>query len=210
VIALVAGLVILAGVAVALVFAFTGDDGDTVAGPTSTTSAASSSSASPSPSETTSAPPSPTETAGDRTDELLAVVPADFTDCQGTELAGDGDVAAVECGPSTTQPGPQRAFFYLYEDTQTLDQVFVEDIEGQGLDQMPDGQDCTTAQGVTSWNVDGVEGGSVACAITDDGLLMAWTDREFGIEGVVTAPGSTQEELAALAEWWRANSDFQG
>jgi hypothetical protein len=40
--------------------------------------------------------------------------------------------------------------------------------------------------------------------------VVAWTDREFGIEGVVTAPGTTQEELAELAEWWRFNSDFQG
>jgi hypothetical protein len=54
-----------------------------------------------------------------------------------------------------------------------------------------------------------MEGGEIACTITCDGLAIAWTDREFGIEGVVTAPGSTQEELATLANWWRANSDFQ-
>ena len=210
--ALIAGLVILAGVGVALVFAFTRDDGDTIsADPTTSTSApATSSSSAPSstPETTTSEPPPPTDTAGDRTDELLAVVPADFTDCAGADLAGDGDVAAVDCGASTTQPGPTAASFYLYDDTGTLDDVFDED--ASDIDPMPDGDDCTTAQGVLPWNTaDGDEGGDVACTVTDDGLLIAWTDREFGIEGVVTAPGTTQEDLAALAEWWRANSDFQ-
>jgi hypothetical protein len=195
---------------VALIFAFTRDDGQTVAAdPTgATTSEAQTSSSTPSASESTSsAPPSPTETAASRTEELLATIPPDFTDCAETDLAGDGDVAAVGCGASATQPGPQRAFFYLYDDTATLDQVFAEDAED--IQPMPEGEDCSTAEGVTVWNVEGVEGGEIACTITDDGLVIAWTDREFGIEGVVTGPGSTQEELAELADWWRGNSDFQ-
>jgi hypothetical protein len=210
--ALIAGLVILAGVGVALIFAFTRDEGDTVsADPSTSTSAPPASSSSSAPSstpETTTSEPPPTDTAGDRTDELLAVVPPDFTDCAGADLAGDGDVAAVDCGASTTQPGPTAASFYLYDDTGTLDDVF--DADAADIDPMPDGEDCTTAEGVLPWNTaDGEEGGDVACTVTDDGLLIAWTDREFGIEGVVTAPGSTQEDLAALAEWWRGNSDFQ-
>src|SRR3712207_7970324 len=44
---------------------------------------------------TGSASSSPTGSSGrDRTDELLAAVPHDFTDCAGTDLVGDGDVAA--------------------------------------------------------------------------------------------------------------------
>jgi hypothetical protein len=215
VIALVAGLVILVGIAAALVFAFTRDDGKTVsadltASPSAGSSSSSAPSSSPSPSESTSsAPSSQSDNGGDRTDELLALVPVDFTDCAETDLAGDGDVAAVTCGSSSTQPGPETASFYLYEDSQTLDQVFVQDVEAEGIEPLPDGEDCDTAQGVTTWDVDGVEGGNLACTIGTEGVLIAWTDREFGIEAVVTAPGSTQEELAVLAGWWRANSDFQ-
>ena len=212
VIALIAGLVILAGVGAALVFAFTRDDGRKVAvdpSASATPSPASSSAAAPSTTESTSSAPPPSETAGDRTDDLLAAVPPDFTDCARAEPAGDGDVAAVDCGASATQPGPTEASFYLYDDPATLDSVFGDD--ATDIEAMPEGEDCTTAQGVLAWNdADGQEGGEVACTIGDEGLLIAWTDREFGIEGVVSAPGSTQEELAALAEWWRANSDFQG
>ena len=211
VIALVIGLVALVVLGAALVFAFTRDDGKTVsAAPSTATSAApTSSSSEPSPTESaSSSSPSPSEAGADRTDELLAAVPADFTDCAGADPAGDGDVAAVDCGASTTQPGPTAASFYLYDDTDTLDQVFTRDAGDIGA--MPEGEDCATAEGVTVWNADGVEGGQIACTITDEGLLIAWTDREFGIEAVVTGPGSTQDELAELAEWWRNNSDLQG
>lgn len=211
-IALVVGLVVLAGIAVGLVVAFTREGGETAsAGRTDPSSAAPSSSASrssSSPGTSESAPsPSPSGSAA-RTDELLATVPADFRDCRPAEPAGDGDVAAVTCGPSTTQPGPQTAAFYLYEDVETLDRVFAE--EAAEVDPLPEGEDCSTAQGVTTWEVDGVEGGEIGCLITEEGLLLAWSDREFGIQGIVTAPGSTQEELAALAGWWTTNSDFQG
>jgi hypothetical protein len=208
-IALVVGLVLLACIAVALVIAFTREGGETVStGATDTSSAAPSSSPSPSPSTSEPAPsPSPSGSTA-RTDELLATVPVDFPDCEPTEPAGDGDVAAVTCGPSTTRPGPQTAAFYLYEDAETLDRVFAE--AAADVDPMPEGEDCSTAQGVTTWEVGGVEGGEIGCIITESGLLLAWSDRAFGIEGIVTAPGSTQEELAALAAWWTTNSDFQG
>jgi hypothetical protein len=206
-IALVIGLVLLAGIAVALVVAFTREGGETVStGPTDTSSAAPSSSPSASSSEPA---PSPSPSGStDRTEELLATVPVDFPDCEPTEPAGDGDVAAVTCGPSTTQPGPQTAAFYLYEDAETLDRVFAE--AAADVDPMPEGEDCSTAQGVTTWEAGGVEGGEIGCIITESGLLLAWSDRAFGIEGIVTAPGSTQEELASLAAWWTTNSDFQG
>jgi hypothetical protein len=208
-IALVVGLVLLAGIAVALVVAFTREGGETVStGATDTSSEAPSSSPSPSPSTSEPTPsPSPSGST-DRTEELLATVPVDFSDCEPTEPAGDGDVAAVTCGPSTTRPGPQTAAFYLYEDAETLDRVFAE--AAADVDPMPEGEDCSTAQGVTTWEVGGVEGGEIGCIITESGLLLAWSDRAFGIEGIVTGPGSTQEELAALADWWTTNSDFQG
>jgi hypothetical protein len=200
--------VLLAGVAVALVLTLGGDDDPVATQPTATTPSevTTSSTPSPSPTPTTSEAP-PTDGAAD---ELLALLPADFISCQEAALAGDGDIAAASCGPSTTQPGPQEATFYRYEDTATLDEVFAGDVQEAGIEPMPEGADCLTAEGYTTWNVGGVEGGEVACAINEDEVVVAWSDREFGIEGVITAPGSTQEDLAALTEWWINNSDYAG
>jgi hypothetical protein len=114
----------------------------------------------------------------------------------------------VSAGRSTT-PGtaPTSSSFYLYADTATLDDVFADD--ARAIDPMPEGRDCSTAEGVTAWKAGGVERGEIACVITGDGLVIAWTDRRFGIEGVVTAPGSTPEDLAELADWWRGHSEFR-
>jgi hypothetical protein len=211
VIALVAGLVVLAGAIVAVVVILANrssdpvaDEGTTAAATTPSSEAAPSSTA-PS---TTSEAPTPTPTAGGA-DELLAVLPADFVECTAADPAGDGDVAAATCGPSITQPGPSTGAFYLYPDPGTLDQVFADDVSEVGLTEMPSGEDCRTSEGVTTWTADGVEGGEVACAITNEGVQIAWTDREFGIEGIVTMPGSTQEDLATLTEWWFQNSGYQ-
>jgi hypothetical protein len=194
---LVAGLVVLAAVGAALVVAVGRGDGRSASADLSV-----------SPSVGAGDPTGSGTPSGERTAELLAVVPLDFTDCTAAELAGDGDVAAVDCGASADQPGPAAAEFHLYDDTATLDEVFAR--HAAEVDPMPQGETCSTAEGVTAWRAAGVEGGEVACTITDDGLLITWTDREFGIEGAVTAPGTTQEELAVLTEWWRAKSDFRG
>jgi hypothetical protein len=87
--------------------------------------------------------------------------------------------------------------------------VFADDVWEVGLTAMPSGGDCRASEGVTTWATDGVEGGEVTCAITDEGVQIAWTDREFGIEGIVTMPGSTQRDLATLAEWWFQNSGYR-
>lgn len=210
VIAVVAGIVLLAAVGAVLWLTLGGDE-DPVATDrtTSPSTSPTTSSSAPTTSESPTPSPSPTETSGDA-DYLISIVPADFTDCEEAALEGDGDIAHVTCGPSATQPGPQTAEFYLYEDTDTLDQVFADDVTGAGLEPMAEGEDCSTTTGVTTWDVGGVQGGEVACAITDDGLVIAWTDWEFGVEGIVYAAGSTQEELGALSEWWLTNSDYQG
>ena len=41
-------------------------------------------------------------------------------------------------------------------------------------------------------------------------VRIAWTDDEFLTEGIVVAPGSTQDDVAALYDWWRQNSAYQG
>jgi hypothetical protein len=39
---------------------------------------------------------------------------------------------------------------------------------------------------------------------------VSWTDDEFLTEGAVRSTGTTQEDVAALYDWWTQNSDFQG
>ena len=93
----------------------------------------------------------------------------------------------------------------------TLDSVFTEDVTGSGLTQFADDQDCSTGLGYGGWNVDGVVGGMYGCAVLDDGTVsIAWTDDEFLTEGIVVAPGTTQDDVATLYDWWRQNSAYQG
>ena len=144
--------------------------------------------------------------------DFVALLPADFTDCTETEPAGDGDLASAVCGASATQPGPAEARFYLYPDVATLDSVFQSDVSDEGLAEFGSTDDCTTGTGYGEWTYsDGTPGGQVACHITDDGhVLLAWTDDEYLTEGAVRAPGSTQDDVSALYEWWTENSDYQG
>jgi hypothetical protein len=154
--------------------------------------------------------PAATSTPG-ATADFLATLPADFVDCRQAETAGDGDTMAASCGAARSQPGPTGAQFFLYPDLGTLDGVFTADVAGGGLSEFADGQDCSTGAGYTSWSTDGGPGGQVGCAILDDGSVMvAWTDEEHLIEGVVTAAGSTQADLAALFDWWEQKAFFRG
>jgi hypothetical protein len=212
VIGLVAGLVVVIAAAVTLFLVLRDDDPAPAADATSTSSSRPSSTSSrPSssaPSSTTSAPSS-TGASGSGGD-LLAILPPDFTDCAEAELAGDGDVAHATCGASTTQPGPQRADFFQYPDQATMGSVFTDDASGQGLSDLPEGQDCTAATGIGSWG-GGTNSGLVACAIdTENGaVVITWTDDAALVEGIVAAPGTTQADLAALYAWWSANSDYR-
>jgi hypothetical protein len=196
----------VAALAVVLAFTLGGRDEPTLRADPTTSAAETSESVSP----TT---PSATATEADglplASQLLLRSLPADFSDCADSEPVGDGDIAAATCGATTTQPGPQAASFYLYEDQGTLDSVFAADIAEEGIGPMSEGGDCTTAQGVIDWQVNGATGGQVACAILDGEVVLGWTDNDHLIEGVVRAPGSTQADLAALTEWWRNNSDYQ-
>jgi hypothetical protein len=216
VIALIAGLVVLAVVAAVLLFTLGGDD------PQEDTQAASDGAATSAPSSSpgarsssssggfTAAPPSGSGGGGNR--DLVAMLPQDFTDCAGVPLAGDGDIAAASCGAAVTQPGPERADFFLYPDQSTLDAVFDTDLLGLDAPELPADGDCATSMGFGEWTYpDGSVGGRVVCAITQDGnAMIAWTDAEFLTEGVVQTPGSTQQDVATLYEWWSNNSDYQG
>jgi hypothetical protein len=155
-------------------------------------------------------PPAAPPAAGEL-EVFLATLPESFTDCAEAPLAADGDLLAAGCGAATSPPGPTAARFYRYADVATLDSVFTEDVTGSGLTEFADDQDCSTGLGYGGWNVDGVIGGMYGCAILDDGTVsIAWTDDEFLTEGIVVAPGTTQDDVAALYDWWRQNSAYQG
>ncbi|MCZ2816476.1 hypothetical protein [Modestobacter sp. VKM Ac-2984] len=208
VLAIIAAIVLLVIVAVVLTLTLTGDDEDD---PVPTAGAGSSSSApSSAPSSSSSAPSSPAPPPAPA--DLLARLPSDFTDCQEGQLEGDGDLAAAACGPAVTQPGPAGAVYYAYPDVATLSSVFADDAAELRLDELPEGDDCSTTTGYGEWTYpSGVTGGLVACALLPDGdVVIVWTDDEHLIEGAVHAPGTTQDDVAALYEWWTVNSYFTG
>jgi len=191
VITLVAALVLAVVAAVILVVTLNQDDDDTSADGGSPGTV------------TSGEPPAPAD--------LLAALPADFTDCTEGELADDGDLAAAECGAAGTEPGPEEARFYLYPDVDTLEEVFAADVADQDLAEFADGSTCATDTGYGEWEYsDGTTGGQYACTISGGQVILAWTDSEYLIEGAVTAEGSTQAEVSALYDWWREHSDYRG
>ncbi|WP_299952207.1 hypothetical protein [uncultured Modestobacter sp.] len=205
VITAVAALALVVVVAIALVLTLGGDDEETTAGGTGSAPSRPSSSE-PAPSSS-GAPESPAAPAAE---DFLAQLPSDFVDCVEQPLAGDGDVAAAACGASQTQPGAAEAVFHRYPDVATLDAVFQADTGGAGLTALSEDDDCSTALGYGEWTIDGVTGGLVACTIGDGIVQIAWTDDEFLTEGLISAPGTTQEDVSALYAWWTENSFFQG
>jgi hypothetical protein len=184
---------VLATAAVAggvLLFGQDGGDGPT---PPPTTTTAPTSTTEPTP-----APPTTPE------DQLLAMLPLDFDTgtCSTSTLAGDGDLAAVICGESFTQPGPSASHFRLYP-AGTVDSVFVKDVVGLGLGQMAAGQSCPDFLGYDSFDEGGVVKGRVACWIDpDNGSFLAWTEDEDGVEAVVSIPGGGADGVATLWTWW--------
>jgi hypothetical protein len=193
------------GVAVVLGLVVLRQDDTAVAAPV----AATPSSPSPSPSPSSSAPSSgPGVTLGP--DDLVAVLPVDLTGCAAGETAGDGDLAAATCGPAITQPGPAEADFHLYPDVDTLDDVLLGDADDLGLAELPEDVDCTAEMGYGEWTyASGETGGLLACGLTGDGrAVIAWTDDEFLVEGALLAPGTTQEDVGVLFDWWTEHSEY--
>ncbi|MEX5718971.1 serine/threonine-protein kinase [Geodermatophilus maliterrae] len=145
---------------------------------------------------------------------LLGILPADFdtTTCETTDPGGDGDLAAVACGAALTQPGPQAAAFYLYEDGDAVDQVFLDDVAGQRLDELTD-TDCPDAHGHRQYAGPGEQtAGRVACWVDDDGdANLIWTQNDVAAEALVVIPGGGESGLADLWAWWNdaSLSDFR-
>ncbi|SDC94025.1 serine/threonine protein kinase [Geodermatophilus telluris] len=155
-----------------------------------------------------------TSSGPDPEEQLRAVLPAGFdgSSCTTEGAAGDGDLAALQCGAAAQQPGPQVAFFYLYEDGDAVDAVFVSDVTGVGLSPLTD-TDCPDAQGYRGYrDADEQPAGRVACWVDAEGdANLAWTQEDVAAEGHVVAPGGGQSGLADLWAWWNDadQSDFR-
>jgi serine/threonine-protein kinase len=189
-------LVVVAALIVGGVLAFGGDPGP---GPTPTTNAEPTTDALP----TTSAEPRPTTgtTAGE---QLLAILPGDVDpgSCSAQALAGDGDLAALGCGPALTQPGPLTTQFNLYP-AGGVDGVFQGDVEAVALAEFGPGQQCPDYLGYGGYNQNGQVRGRVACGVGQgNASYLLWTDDEFAAEALVTIPNGGGQGIYTLWNWF--------
>lgn len=150
----------------------------------------------------------------DPEEELRAIIPGAFDreGCRTQQSPGDGDLAALDCGASEVQPGPTDSAFYLYEDGDAVDDVFLGDVEQLGLSELPAGTNCPDAQGYQGYTIGNMQAGRIACYVRaeDNSSVLLWTQSEYGAEGFVIVAGGGVEGLTTLVDWWRvsANSDF--
>ncbi|MGY1743218.1 MULTISPECIES: protein kinase domain-containing protein [unclassified Blastococcus] len=191
--------IVLAGVAVAAVLALvlvvvlggSGDEAGSAEGtPTATRLV------------TTTPSPPPDDEAEDR---LRSIIPGDFiaVDCDPGEPTDDGAVAVLGCGSASTQPGPEDSVFYLYEDGATLDEVFLADVERNGVPPLPDGASCPDAQGHGSYAIDDERAGRLACYIDEDNdAIMIWTQDGFAAEALAVIVDGGRPGMQALWDWW--------
>ncbi|PWW25092.1 serine/threonine-protein kinase [Geodermatophilus normandii] len=148
-------------------------------------------------------PARPTETA--RHDDLLALVPADFdrAACRPAPSAGDGDVAAVDCGPSTTEDGPRTARFFLYPDGEAAEAAFTADVTRLELPRLANGARCPASQGHQDWTLEGAVKGQLACYVDEENTaVLVWTETEDAVEAIVTIRNGGTAGLAMLRQWW--------
>ncbi|WP_051683514.1 serine/threonine-protein kinase [Blastococcus sp. URHD0036] len=197
---------LVAVLAVVLVIVLVGGGGDDdVADPTPTPTTTAPTTTPPT---TTTAPPE-----DDPEETLRAILPGGFDedDCDTGGPTVDGALAVLDCGPSLEQPGPTAGSFYLYEEENALDQVFLADMGRNGITPLPDGVLCPDAQGYGYYTIEEERAGRLACYIDDEqNAIIVWTQDNVGAEGLIGISGGGQEGLVTLMEWWteQSNSDF--
>jgi serine/threonine-protein kinase len=206
-----AAALVVAILVVVIVLVVSGGDGGGGTGPTAGPTTESPVTTTTSSTTTTSQATTP---APEPEDDLRAIVPGGFdaSGCTTQQAAGDGDLAALDCGAATAADGPTDSAFYLYPDAQTLDEVFLADVARVGLSELS-GQNCPDAQGYQNYNgADGQPAGRIACYVReqDNASVLLWTQDEFSAEGFVVLANGGVEGLATLIDWWRvpSNSDF--
>ena len=158
--------------------------------------------------------PGTTEPVTTPEDDLWAVLPGDFDQgsCTSAPLAGDGDVAALICGPAFTQPGPTAAQFNLYP-AGVVDDVFLGDVAAAGVAPHAGGAVCPDFLGYSGYINNGEIRGSAACFVgPDNASYVLWTDDFYGAEGVVTIPNGGVPGVYVLWNWWAnlSSSAFGG
>lgn len=137
-------------------------------------------------------------------DRLRAIIPPEWTavDCDTGEPTDDGALAVLGCGSSDSQPGPEDSVFYLYEDPATAADVFLADMERNGVAPLADGEQCPRQQGHGTYSDDG-RTGRLACFIdADNDAIMAWTQDDVAAEGWIVIIDGGQPGLDALYEWF--------
>jgi serine/threonine-protein kinase len=183
--------------------------------PPVTSSAASTSTETSTSTSTETTPTETTPSASADEDTLRSEIPAGFDSAGCTTLApaGDGDLAALDCGAASSQPGPDFSRFYLYPDSATLEQVFLTDVQGVSLTELTSEQSCPDNQGYYFYTgTNGDQAGRVACYVSDENdSVLVWTQDDAKAEAVVRLTGGGTDGLATIWNWWRdgANSDFQ-
>jgi serine/threonine-protein kinase len=146
---------------------------------------------------------------------LLAIIPTGFDpeNCRTQQAAGDGDIAALDCGAGQATNGPTDSVFYLYPDAATLDGVFLADVERQQLSEIPSGQSCPDTQGFQYYtDAQQQQAGRIACYVDAESntSVLLWTQDNLAAEGFVALQNGGVEGLQTLIDWWRdpSNSDF--
>ena len=117
----------------------------------------------------------------------------------------------MDTGPSLEQPGPAAGSFYLYEDDDTVDQVFLADMGRNGITPLPDGSLCPDTQGYGYYTIDEQRAGRLACYVDENqNAILVWTQDDVGAEALVGITGGGQAGLVTLFEWWaqQSNSNF--
>lgn len=196
-----AAVVLVVVLAIVLVTRDSGGRGTIATGSRTTTTTTSS--------PVTSTPP----TTPSAEDDLRDILPGAFDagSCTTLQSPGDGDLAALDCGASSIEPGPSDSAFYLYE-ARTVDSIFLADMQQVGLTELASDTNCPDAEGYQNYSIAGQHAGRLACYVrsNDNTSVLLWTQEDRDVEGFVILAGGGPEGLVTLVDWWlqRGNSDF--
>jgi hypothetical protein len=164
---------------------------------------------------TTTTTTTTTTEATDAEAQLIAIIPGGWNrnNCRHQEAAGDGDIAAVDCGAALASPnGPTDSAFYLYPDADTLDGVFLDDTERFELSELPSDVHCPDQQGFEGYTSNGEHAGRLGCYVRaeDNASVIFWTQDNYSAEAYVVIENGGEAGLQTLIDWWRdpSNSDF--
>ncbi len=139
---------------------------------------------------------------------LRDLIPLDFTvsSCTATARpAGDGSLAALTCGASSTSPGANASDFLLYQASEDLDEAFDAYVRDRSIEELPSGDvaDCGDEQGFADYTRSGSVLGTLACFIdSENTAFLVWTNLEQRLFAITSAASGDADGLRALYDWW--------